>query len=55
MKNEDSNLGDPAVLGIWVDNGWSIMVDLIDKIGSGAEVKTLFFGEGVETSKKRCQ
>ncbi len=29
------------------------MADLIDKMGGKTEVKTLFFGEGVEVSKKR--
>ncbi len=29
------------------------MADLIDEIGGGAEVETLFFGEGVKASKKR--
>ncbi len=29
------------------------MADLTDEIGGRAEVKTLFFGEGEEASKKR--
>lgn len=31
------------------------MEDLIDKMGGGAEVETLFFAKGVEVLKKRCQ
>ncbi len=30
------------------------MADLTDEIGGGTEVKTLFFGEGVEASKKNA-
>lgn len=52
MKDKNSNLENPVASKIWVDNGWSGIADLIDKMSGKAEVKTWFFYEGIEISKK---